>query len=210
MDDFKTDFSDFLKLFSTDNVENAVVKKQYLQLVKKYHPDSAAEPLQKTYNEYMMLLNKVYAQWKAEGKVVIKSPVENETPAAVPGQTYSFVPHTGIFVNKGAKPRVFHDYFEYLLALGADYYWQAHQILLKDWGLENVNPEATVYEALTILEKAKQCFNTILAKSPNRNDESYCFMVQNELAKIYDMNKNISRGLSANNGRELTRVAKDS
>lgn len=291
MDDFKVDLATFLKLLTSDS-DKSETKKQYISLAKKYHPDSASENLGKTYNEYMMLLNKLYAQWKAQGKITLNDggvPVEGQfaqggqtpgseaqftwgqtpdpealftqrrhaqggqtpgseapfaqqgqtpwerqsgaqaqysqgqtnfaqggqTPQANTGpggqfaqrgqtpQTWSFIPHTGVFVSRETKPRTFKNYFEYLLALGKDYYWQAHQILLKDWGVEADDPEGTVYEALIFLDKAKQCFNTILAQAPNRNDESYRFMIQNELAKIFAMNKNITRGLSANDGKEI-------
>lgn len=205
MDNFKNDFSVFIKLLTSasENSTKAEIKKQYLTLVKKYHPDAAPEHLQKSYNEYMMLLNKVYAQWKAEGQVSIAdnsnasvtARASSTPPTPSTAQTWSFAPHFGVFVSKEAKPRTFTDYFEYLLALGNDYYWQAHQILLKDWGLTNQNPEATVYEAVLFLDKARQCYNTILAQSPKRNNQEYRFMVQNEISKLYIMNKNITRGL---------------
>lgn len=274
MTDFKSDFTAFMSLLSQPSTQklpaeagavlgvgeeadagekvstlpnlSAVVKKRYISLVKKYHPDSAPENMRKLFNEYMMLLNKVYAQWKAEGKVSLNSggvagpsgDVCYGTKAgsygdvcskvysgpsgdvcskvysdpsggnsgfsdSSRGQTYSFIPHNGVFVNHEAKPRIFRNYYEYLLALGKDYYWQAHQILLKDWGMVNENPETTVYEALMFLEKAKLCYNKILSESPARKNPDYVFMIQNELTKLFDMNKNITRGLSANDEKSL-------
>lgn len=211
MDDFKSDFTAFIKLLSQESNQSSEIKKQYIILVKKYHPDSAPENQQKVCNEYMMLLNKVYAQWKSEGKIDIgtsenqfanKQNVTNQADDTL-NKTYTFTPHAGVFESRETKPRTFRNYYEYLLALGKDYYWRAHQILLKDWGLENENPDATVFEALVFLEKAKQCYNEILATSPNKNNPDYVFMIKNELLKLYDMNKNITRGLSANNEKAL-------
>lgn len=208
MDEFKSDFTAFINLLlkESDTGKAGEIKKQYIALVKKYHPDSVFENQKKICNEYMILLNKVYAQWKAEGKVTLGTP-ENQNSQKQGNQTenksYTFTPHAGVFESRETKPRTFRNYFEYLLALGKDYYWQAHQILLKDWGMENENPEATVYQALTFLEKAKQCYNTILSESPNKNNPEYVFMIQNELVKLYDMNKNITRGLSATEGKAL-------
>lgn len=210
MADFKTDFAGFIKLIAQASGTNqqGEIKKQYISLAKKYHPDAAPENQQKHYNECMMLLNKVYAQWKAEGKISItksENPIADSNTFAKQSsnQTYTFTPHAGIFESRETTPRTFHNYFEYLLALGKDYYWQAHQILLKDWGMENENPESTVYEALLFLEKARQCYNTILSESPNRTNPDYVFMIQNELFKLYEMNKNITRGLSTNNAKSL-------
>lgn len=207
MDDFKTDFAAFVKLLSqtSDSNQSSQIKKEYISLVKKYHPDSVPEPNQKACNEYMMLLNKVYSQWKAEGKISITTENQNQPNQQnqKPDKTWTFTPHAGVFESRETKPRTFHNYYEYLLAQGKDYYWQAHQILLKDWGMENENPEATVYEALLFLEKAKQCYKTILNESPNRTTPDYVFMIQNELTKLYNMNKTITRGLSSNDAKEL-------
>jgi len=40
------------------------IKKKYIVMVKKYHPDAATENDKKKHNEFMILLNKVYTGGK--------------------------------------------------------------------------------------------------------------------------------------------------
>lgn len=195
MSDFKNDFQNFLIELKTSS-SPIQAKKAYLSIAKKYHPDSSPDNLQNSYNEYMMLVNKVYTEWKACGKIVTEKTGTDENNTKNNSKVYTVVMHVGVFGAREGSILKFTDYFEYLLKQGQDYYWQAHQILLKDWGMENENPEQTTYEALDLLFKAKQCYTKILKESPKRNNPDYVFMIQNEIEKVYIMNKNISRGLS--------------
>lgn len=63
--DFKTDLSNLINLIN-DGHNQDEIKKEYLKLVKKYHPDGVAENLKSTCNEYMVVLNSVYAKGKTK------------------------------------------------------------------------------------------------------------------------------------------------
>ena len=51
---FKSDLSNFLQIIkNTTNLSE--IKKEYVNLVKKYHPDTAPAQLKQKYNEYMII-----------------------------------------------------------------------------------------------------------------------------------------------------------
>jgi len=67
--DFKSDLNNLISLINK-NASESEIKKAYLQLVKKYHPDSAPENLKASYNEYMVLINTVYSKGKTKVREV--------------------------------------------------------------------------------------------------------------------------------------------
>lgn len=67
--DFKTDLASFVELINS-NSSQAQIRKTYLDLVKKYHPDTADESSKAACNEYMISLNSVYAGSCAKTKAV--------------------------------------------------------------------------------------------------------------------------------------------
>ncbi len=76
--DFKTDLNNLIKLIN-DGSSQDEIKKAYLIMVKKYHPDGVAENLKSTYNEYMVVLNSVYARGKTKVREVkFKNPESDE------------------------------------------------------------------------------------------------------------------------------------
>ena len=76
--DFKTDLSNLINLMNGGHNQDEI-KRKYLKLVKKYHPDGVAENLKSTYNEYMVVLNSVYAKGKTKVKEVnFKKPQTEE------------------------------------------------------------------------------------------------------------------------------------
>ena len=75
---FKTDLNNLINLIN-DGANQDEIKKAYLNMVKKYHPDGAAENLKSTYNEYMVVLNSVYAKGKTKvQEVKFKNPKTEE------------------------------------------------------------------------------------------------------------------------------------
>jgi len=67
--DFKSELNNLISLINQNEPESEI-KKAYLQLVKKYHPDSAPENLKASYNEYMVLINTVYSKGKTKVREV--------------------------------------------------------------------------------------------------------------------------------------------
>jgi len=67
--DFKSDLNNLISLIN-QNASEGDIKKTYLTLVKKYHPDSAPENLKASYNEYMILINTVYSKGKTKVREV--------------------------------------------------------------------------------------------------------------------------------------------
>lgn len=75
--DFKTDLNDLINLIN-DGCAQDEIKREYLKLVKKYHPDRVAENLKSTYNEYMVVLNSIYTKGKTKVQEVKFKKPENE------------------------------------------------------------------------------------------------------------------------------------
>lgn len=76
--DFKADLNILISLIK-DDCNQDEIKREYLKLVKKYHPDGVAENLKSTYNEYMVVLNSVYAKGKTKVQEVrFKKPESEE------------------------------------------------------------------------------------------------------------------------------------
>lgn len=72
--DFKNGINNLISLINS-NAPEGDIKKAYLQLVKKYHPDGAEEELKQTYNEYMVVINSVYSKGKTKvQEVKFKNP----------------------------------------------------------------------------------------------------------------------------------------
>ena len=72
--DFKTDIKNLINLIN-DGCNQDEIKKEYLKLVKKYHPDGVSENLKSTCNEYMVVLNSIYAKGKTKvQKIKFKKP----------------------------------------------------------------------------------------------------------------------------------------
>jgi len=67
--DFKSDLNNLISLIN-QNAPEVEIKKAYLQLVKKYHPDSAAESDKAAFTEYMVLINIVYSKGKTKVREV--------------------------------------------------------------------------------------------------------------------------------------------
>jgi len=117
---FKEDlqtFIDFLK--STDNTDDT--RKEYRKLLKKYHPDHAEEKDKELYNDYILLINKVYAEGKTKTKETVI-----ETNAASEKQTY-------IFTKVGAAGKTYtykcHNYSDYLFKIARHEFDIGHEIL---------------------------------------------------------------------------------
>lgn len=66
---FKEDLQNFVGIIQSGTDEEKI-KKEYISLVKKYHPDRVSEKEKGTYTEYMTLLNKVYSQGKTKVREV--------------------------------------------------------------------------------------------------------------------------------------------
>lgn len=64
---FQIDLADFINIKNSAITFNEI-KKAYISLVKKYHPDKAPKDFQAQYNGYMILINKVFAQGKTKIK----------------------------------------------------------------------------------------------------------------------------------------------
>ena len=66
---FKKDFFDFLQIIKRSS-DDSEIKKKYLFMVKKYHPDTAPNGFESIYNEYMILINKAYSKDKTNVKEI--------------------------------------------------------------------------------------------------------------------------------------------
>lgn len=64
---FKEDLQTFID-FLKNNDDHESAKKEYRRLIKTYHPDHAPEQDKELYNDYILLINKVYAAGKTKTK----------------------------------------------------------------------------------------------------------------------------------------------
>ena len=63
MNNFKEDLQSFISfLQNNDNPDE--IRKEYRRMVKLYHPDIAQKNQKQIYNDYILLINKVYSDGK--------------------------------------------------------------------------------------------------------------------------------------------------
>lgn len=183
MSSFNDDFAQFNKMLN-EETDSSKVKKHYLALIKKYHPDNAPSEEKKLYTEYSILLNNSFSSWEA---LSLKSGHEKNVITE-----YKFTPKSKFLSNSRRISRTYTDYYEYLLNIGKDYYWRAHDAI-EDKQNINKSSRTILIESLYYLSKAKRCYLEVLKH--DCSDEEYRFMVQNEINKVKSMAKNISRTL---------------
>ena len=70
MKTFKEDLQLFITfLQNNDNPDE--IRKEYRRMVKLYHPDIAPENQKQIYNDYILLINKVYSDGKTRAKETV-------------------------------------------------------------------------------------------------------------------------------------------
>lgn len=147
---FSEDMQNFVSLIKSGADEN-IIKKEYISLVKKYHPDRVSDKEKGTYTEYMALLNKVYSQGKTKVREV---QIENESNVG-----NSYFDH--LFKVARAEYNHGHD----ILHAGKDslevmqHYWNA--IKCYKYIIQHCKDEVIVYSAKFDYQMATDANNTL-------------------------------------------------
>ena len=197
---FKSDLSNFLQIIkNTTNL--AEIKKEYVNLVKKYHPDTASAGLKQKYNEYMIIINKTYSQGKTNVKEVQidENKTKPEQPAAK--KVYSFTDYYG-------RVKEYTDYLEYIMHMGVTEFDTGRIVMtygnfedsyLKNTGY-NPNDNSNLLEAMQHLYNASKCFNYIINNNP---DYIFIEQVKENYEKVIKLNNNLSKHIANSDCKEI-------
>ena len=197
---FKSDLSNFLQTIKNSG-NLSEIKKEYVNLVKKYHPDTAPVELKQKYNEYMIIINKTYSQGKTNVKEVQidENKAKTEQPAAK--KVYSFKDYYG-------RVKEYTDYLEYIMHMGVTEYDTGRIVMVngnfEDSYLKNSpfipNDNSNLLEAMQHLYNASKCFNYIINKHP---DYIFIEQVKEDYQKVIKLNNNLSKHIANSDCKEL-------
>ena len=197
---FKTDLSNFLQTIK-NSTNLSEIKKEYVNLVKKYHPDTAPAGLTQKYNEYMIIINKTYSQGKTNVKEVQidENKTKPEQPAAK--KVYSFTDYYG-------RVKEYTDYLEYIMHRGVTEFDTGRIVMtygnfedsyLKNTGY-NPNDNSNLLEAMQHLYNASKCFNYIINNHP---DYIFIEQVKENYEKVIKLNNNLSKHIANSDCKEI-------
>ena len=198
---FKTDLTNFLEIIK--NSKNfSEIKKEYVNLVKKYHPDTAPAELKQKYNEYMIIINKTYSQGKTTVKEVQINENQKETTQPSAKKVYTFKDYYG-------REKQYTDYLEYIMHLGVTEYDTGRIVMMygnfEDSYLKNSgykpDDNSNLLEAMQHLYNASKCFNYIINKHP---DYIFIEQVKEDYQKVIKLNNNLSKFIINSDTKELT------
>lgn len=222
-DDFKEDIQNFISQIKDSSIDQNEVKKTYKNLVKKYHPDSAPQNYKTVYNDYMILINKIYS----EGKSAVKEVIIDEKINQKNEQTQAF---EAFFNFQGNKPKPkpvytitnyfgktqsFTDYVEYIFHLGKEEFETGRMTMMygtdyydrfdttaaaKPFNLKE-NQIQNDFDAMQHFYNASKCFNYILKNHP---DYVFADYVKDELKKVNVFNNNLARTVANNFTKDIT------
>ena len=197
---FKADLSNFLQIIK-NSTNLSEIKKEYVNLVKKYHPDTAPAGLTQKYNEYMIIINKTYSQGKTNVKEVQidENKTKPEQPAAK--KVYSFTDYYG-------REKEYTDYLEYIMHMGVTEFDTGRIVMtygnfedsyLKNTGY-NPNDNSNLLEAMQHLYNASKCFNYIINNHP---DYIFIEQVKEDYEKVIKLNNNLSKHIANSDCKEI-------
>lgn len=183
---FTQDIKNFLTIIQTGN--NPEIKKNYLFLVKKYHPDLAGNELQSTYNDYLILINRIYAQRNVGIKEEV---VEKEKDSAQTQKVYKFTSYYN-------TEYTFTDYYKYLYEKGKNE-WDWATCMLGSGGQNMANDPKSLSdntcEVMGHLYNATICLKEVIKHARKNNDMIFVTTCEDLLQRIFKTNNNISRSI---------------
>ena len=199
---FKSDLSNFLQIINNSN-NLSEIKKEYVNLVKKYHPDTAPTELKQKYNEYMILINKTYSQGKTTVKEVQINENQKETVQPAAKKIYSFKDYYG-------REKQYTNYLEYIMHMGVTEYDTGRIVMMygnfEDSYLKNSgykpDDNSNLLEAMQHLYNASKCFNYIINKHP---DYIFIEQVKEDYEKVIKLNNNLSKFIINSDSKELSK-----
>lgn len=193
---FKEDLQSFISLIQSISDE-AEIKKEYISLVKKYHPDKVSEKEKGIYTEYMTLLNKVYSQGKTKVREV---QLEKESNEAANSNSKKYV-YTKISFGKTYSYQC-RNYFDYLYKVARGEYDAGHEILHfgKDKNyLDKASIDKNSLEVMQHYWNAIKCYKYIIQ---NCKDEVIVSSAKFDYQMVTDANNILARTLALS-GNEI-------
>jgi curved DNA-binding protein CbpA len=187
MDKMKQLFTDRIKKFiqlSQNNASTIEIKKEYLKLVKEFHPDANKNIETKLAHEYMITINYVYETLINKKELKINVALEDEFEKKKENGKYVFINDYGIKEHITDKAL-------YIYKLGLLEYQQCYKILFHKSVFEG-NKDESGYE---IIEKLYKCYGYLNKVKEMDKNGIYGNMAETLLPQAYDMNERITRGL---------------
>ena len=197
MDNIRQLFKDRIKYFinfSRNNVSNMDIKKEYLKLVKEFHPDTNKNIEEKLANEYMVTINYIYETLINKRELRINVNFEDEFEKKKENGKY-------VFVNDYGRNEYITEKSLYIYKLGLLEYQQCYKILFNKSVFDG-NRDESGYE---IIEKLYKCYGYLNKVKEIDKDGMYGRMAEALLPRVYDMNERIARGLRISNEKGIVK-----
>jgi curved DNA-binding protein CbpA len=197
MDNMKQLFTDKIKKFikfSQNNISNMEIKREYLKLVKEFHPDTNKNIEAKLANEYMITINYVYETLINKKELKININFEDEFENNKENGKYAFI-------NDYGRKEYITEKALYIYKLGLLEYQQCYKILFHKSVFDG-NKDESGYE---IIEKLYKCYGYLNKVKEMDKDGIYGNMAETLLPKAYEMNERITRGLKTSNEKGITK-----
>ena len=196
MKKFKDDLQSFISfLKNNDNPDE--IRKEYRRMVKLYHPDIAQENEKQIYNDYILLINKVYADGKTKTKET-KIDTNKES-----------VNREYIFSKKGVDGKIYkfkcRNYYDYLFKIGRNEYDTGHEIL-HFHHLNYLDKKALNQNSLEVMQhwwNAIKCYKYLLR---NCHDPVILSTCQFELGMTQEAVNNLSRTLASTDEKGIVKI----
>lgn len=197
---FNEDLQSFIDFLKTNDDFNQT-KKEYRRLIKLYHPDHASENEKDLYNEYILLINKVFAS----GKTNTKEPQIDETELCSSNNSTK----TYIFTKTGPDGKTYsykcRNYFDYLYKIARYEYNKGHEIL--HWhNINYLDKEAINQNSLEVMQhywNAIKCYKFLLK---NCTDPIILSTCEFELKMTQDSVNVLARTIANSDDKRLIEV----
>ena len=196
MKTFREDLQSFINfLQNNDNPDE--IRKEYRRMVKLYHPDIAPENQKQIYNDYILLINKVYSDGKTRAKETVI-----DTDKKSVNREY-------IFTKKGADGKIYNykcrNYYDYLFKI-ARYEYDTGHAILHFHHLNYLDKKAMDQNSLEVMQhwwNAIKCYKYLLKNCQDVAILDTCLF---ELEMTQKSVNNLSRTLASSDGKEIMKI----
>jgi hypothetical protein len=196
MEDQKCSFSNRLEQFvqsSQKAISNEQIRKEYLNLVKEFHPDTNQKTETKTANECMILLNYVFE------RLMHREPIN-----LIQKDTYEKDKINGkyCYINDYGRKEYVKEKALYIYKLGVLEYNKTYKIMWSNSVFDG-RKEESGYEVIGHLYKCCRYLNEVIALD---KDGQFANMARTFLPHAYEMNERITRGLKTSNEKGMKKL----
>ena len=191
MDDFSGKLKEFIQ-FARGNPSPNAIKKEYLKLVKAYHPDTNKNMDFDAAHERMIHLNYVYEHLLHKKTPGNQRKTEDEYEKNMENGKY-------VFINDYGRKEYITDKALYIYKLGLLKYQRCYKIMFSNSVFEGKGDESG-YE---VIKNLYECY--LLARRVMETDKDgvYGNMARILIDNAYKMNENITKGLKTSGGKGI-------